>query len=128
MALLRDGVSTAGSLSVPSADLPLGLVMIRQRALVGTLPGDHCVYKITKITVIPLSEDEPQDLELEVRGSEPGAGTRGRNPGSEPGVGTRGRAAYPLHRLSFSHTKLQPIRNEVVGGPVSPLNHPPPPP
>lgn len=48
------------------ADLPLGLILIRQKALVGQLPGDHKVYKITKIVVIPLSEDEPQDLELEV--------------------------------------------------------------
>lgn len=47
-------------------DLPLGLILIRQKALVGQLPGDHKVYKITKIVVIPLSEDEPQDLELEV--------------------------------------------------------------
>ncbi len=37
-----------------------------RKALVGQLPGDHKVYKITKIVVIPLSEDEPQDLELEV--------------------------------------------------------------
>lgn len=48
------------------ADLPLGLILIRQKALVGQLPGDHKVYKITKIIVVPLSEDEPQDLELEV--------------------------------------------------------------
>ncbi|XP_026878409.2 phosphatidylinositide phosphatase SAC2 isoform X1 [Electrophorus electricus] len=48
------------------ADLPLGLVLIRQKALVGLLPGNHKVYKITKIAVIPLSEDEPQDLELEL--------------------------------------------------------------
>ncbi|KAG9341006.1 hypothetical protein JZ751_019759 [Albula glossodonta] len=48
------------------ADLPLGLIMIRQKALVGKLPEDHDVYKITKIVVIPLSEDEPQDLELEL--------------------------------------------------------------
>ncbi|MBN3324386.1 SAC2 phosphatase, partial [Atractosteus spatula] len=47
-------------------DLPLGLILIRQRALVGKLPGDHEVYKITKIAVIPLSDDEPQDLELEL--------------------------------------------------------------
>uniref|UniRef100_A0A8C9WKF6 Inositol polyphosphate-5-phosphatase F n=1 Tax=Scleropages formosus TaxID=113540 RepID=A0A8C9WKF6_SCLFO len=49
------------------ADLPLDLVLIRQKALVGKLPGGHEVYKITKIAVIPLSEDEPQDLELEVK-------------------------------------------------------------
>ncbi|XP_030628521.1 phosphatidylinositide phosphatase SAC2 isoform X1 [Chanos chanos] len=48
------------------ADLPLGLILIRQKALVGLLPVDHKVYKITKIAVIPLSDDEPQDLELEL--------------------------------------------------------------
>eukprot|EP00064_Thunnus_orientalis_P002318 superscaffoldBa00000164_g2325 len=47
-------------------DLPLGLVLIRQKALVGHLPGNHTVYKITKIAVIPLSDEEPQELELEV--------------------------------------------------------------
>lgn len=47
-------------------DLPLGLVLIRQKALVGNLPGEHKVYKITKIAVIPLSEEEPLDLELEL--------------------------------------------------------------
>uniref|UniRef100_A0A8C7MIG9 Inositol polyphosphate-5-phosphatase F n=1 Tax=Oncorhynchus kisutch TaxID=8019 RepID=A0A8C7MIG9_ONCKI len=48
-------------------DLPLGLILIRQKALVGQMPGDHKVYKITKIAVIPLSEEEPLDLELEVK-------------------------------------------------------------
>ncbi|XP_062376083.1 phosphatidylinositide phosphatase SAC2 [Sardina pilchardus] len=48
------------------ADLPLCLVLIRQKALVGELPGNHKVYKITKIAVVELSEDEPQDLELEL--------------------------------------------------------------
>ncbi|KAG7229941.1 hypothetical protein INR49_009661 [Caranx melampygus] len=47
-------------------DLPLGLVLIRQKALVGELPGNHKVYKITKIAVIPLSDEEPQELELEL--------------------------------------------------------------
>ncbi|XP_072247470.1 phosphatidylinositide phosphatase SAC2 isoform X1 [Leuresthes tenuis] len=47
-------------------DLPLGLVLIRQKALVGHLPGSHKVYKITKIAVIPLSDEEPQELELEL--------------------------------------------------------------
>jgi hypothetical protein len=49
------------------ADLPLGLILIRQKVLVGQMPGDHKVYKITKIAVIPLSEEEPLELELEVR-------------------------------------------------------------
>ncbi|KAM3606692.1 uncharacterized protein V6R79_021435 [Siganus canaliculatus] len=47
-------------------DLPLGLVLIRQKALVGQLPGNHKVYKITKIAVIPLSDEDPQELELEL--------------------------------------------------------------
>ncbi|XP_056466179.1 phosphatidylinositide phosphatase SAC2 isoform X1 [Gadus chalcogrammus] len=47
-------------------DLPLGLVLIRQKALVGRLPGNHKVYKITKIAVIPLSDEDPQELELEL--------------------------------------------------------------
>lgn len=47
-------------------DLPLGLVLITQKALVGNLPGDHKVYKITKIAVIPLSDEEPPELELEL--------------------------------------------------------------
>uniref|UniRef100_A0A7N9B1F8 Inositol polyphosphate-5-phosphatase F n=1 Tax=Mastacembelus armatus TaxID=205130 RepID=A0A7N9B1F8_9TELE len=54
-------------LTIPlHADLPLGLVLIRQKALVGHLPGNHKVYKITKIAVIPLSDEEPQELELEL--------------------------------------------------------------
>lgn len=48
------------------ADLPLCLVLIRQKALVGELPGNHKVYKITKIAVVELSEEEPQDVELEL--------------------------------------------------------------
>lgn len=54
------------SISLLLADLPLGLILIRQKALVGHLPGNHKVYKITKIAVIPLSDEEPQELELEV--------------------------------------------------------------
>lgn len=47
-------------------DFAWRLLLIRQKALVGKLPEDHEVYKITKIAVIPLSEAEPQDLELEL--------------------------------------------------------------
>ncbi|KAK2488489.1 hypothetical protein MC885_012583, partial [Smutsia gigantea] len=50
-------------------DLPWWLILIRQKALVGKLPGDHMVCKITKIAVLSLSEMEPQDLELEVPGN-----------------------------------------------------------
>ncbi|XP_044096563.1 phosphatidylinositide phosphatase SAC2 isoform X2 [Neovison vison] len=47
------------------SDLPWWLILIRQKALVGKLPEDHEVCKITKIAVLSLSEMEPQDLELE---------------------------------------------------------------
>nr|KAF6456503.1 inositol polyphosphate-5-phosphatase F [Rousettus aegyptiacus] len=50
-------------------DLPWWLILIRQKALVGKLPGDHEVCKVTKIAVLSLSEMEPQDLELEVKES-----------------------------------------------------------
>ncbi|XP_066094716.1 phosphatidylinositide phosphatase SAC2 isoform X2 [Saccopteryx bilineata] len=48
------------------SDFPWWLILIRQKALVGKLPGDHEVCKITKIAVLSLSEMEPQDLELEL--------------------------------------------------------------
>ncbi|XP_023564751.1 phosphatidylinositide phosphatase SAC2 isoform X2 [Octodon degus] len=48
------------------SDLPWWLILIRQKASVGKLPGDHEVCKITKIAVLSLSEMEPQDLELEL--------------------------------------------------------------
>ncbi|EHB13415.1 Phosphatidylinositide phosphatase SAC2 [Heterocephalus glaber] len=47
-------------------DLPWWLILIRQKALVGKLPGGHEVCKVTKIAVLSLSEMEPQDLELEL--------------------------------------------------------------
>ncbi|XP_075705143.1 phosphatidylinositide phosphatase SAC2-like, partial [Rhinoderma darwinii] len=47
------------------ADLPWWLLLIRQKSLIGVLPEDHEIYKVTKIAVIPLSAAEPQDLELE---------------------------------------------------------------
>ncbi|KAM6186343.1 phosphatidylinositide phosphatase SAC2 isoform 1-T1 [Rhynchocyon petersi] len=48
------------------SDLPWWLILIRQKAVVGRLPGDHEVCKVTKIAVLSLSEMEPQDLELEL--------------------------------------------------------------
>nr|KAF6322379.1 inositol polyphosphate-5-phosphatase F [Pipistrellus kuhlii] len=51
------------------SDFPWWLILIRQKALVGKLPGDHEVCKVTKIAVLSLSEMEPQDLELEVKES-----------------------------------------------------------
>ena len=40
--------------------------MVRQHHLVGTLPSGASIYKITKIAVLPLCQDEPKELELEV--------------------------------------------------------------
>ncbi|KAJ6669022.1 hypothetical protein lerEdw1_007831 [Lerista edwardsae] len=48
------------------SDLPWWLLLVRQKVVVGKLPGDHEVCKVTKIAAIPLSEAEPQDLELEL--------------------------------------------------------------
>ncbi|XP_074089618.1 phosphatidylinositide phosphatase SAC2 isoform X2 [Macrotis lagotis] len=48
------------------SDLPWWLILIRQKAVIGKLPGEHEVCKITKIAVLSLSEMEPQDLELEL--------------------------------------------------------------
>ncbi|XP_014641324.1 PREDICTED: phosphatidylinositide phosphatase SAC2 [Ceratotherium simum simum] len=48
------------------SDLPWWLILIRQKASVGKLPGGHEVCKVTKIAVLSLSEMEPQDLELEL--------------------------------------------------------------
>lgn len=59
--------STRGCGDLSLSDLPWWLILIRQKALVGKLPGDHEVCKVTKIAVLSLSEMEPQDLELEVR-------------------------------------------------------------
>eukprot|EP00079_Xenopus_tropicalis_P031377 XP_017945148.1 PREDICTED: phosphatidylinositide phosphatase SAC2 [Xenopus tropicalis] len=47
-------------------DLPWWLLLIRQKSLIGILPGGHEIYKINKIAAIPLSGAEPQDLELEL--------------------------------------------------------------
>ena len=40
--------------------------MVRQHHLVGTLPSGAAIYKITKIAILPLCQDEPKELELEV--------------------------------------------------------------
>ena len=42
------------------------LLMVRQHHLVGTLPSGAAIYKITKIAILPLCQDEPKELELEV--------------------------------------------------------------
>uniref|UniRef100_A0A4W3HBR4 Phosphatidylinositide phosphatase SAC2-like n=1 Tax=Callorhinchus milii TaxID=7868 RepID=A0A4W3HBR4_CALMI len=58
---LVEGV--VGKVQLPS-DVQWYLVVIRQKALVGTIPGGHKVYRISRVAVIPLSEVQPVDLEL----------------------------------------------------------------
>ncbi|XP_064466053.1 phosphatidylinositide phosphatase SAC2-like [Ornithodoros turicata] len=41
------------------------LVVIRQLSLIGCLPGNHEVYKINKVTLIPLCQHEAPDFDLE---------------------------------------------------------------
>ncbi|KAM9326771.1 phosphatidylinositide phosphatase SAC2 [Gastrophryne carolinensis] len=48
------------------ADLPWWLLLIRQKLLLGVLPGGHQIFKISKIAAIPLSSAEPPDLELDL--------------------------------------------------------------
>ena len=42
------------------------LLLVRQHHLVGMLPCGAEIYKITKIAILPLCQDEPKELELEV--------------------------------------------------------------
>ncbi|XP_043537037.1 phosphatidylinositide phosphatase SAC2-like [Chiloscyllium plagiosum] len=42
------------------------LILIQQKGLVGTVPGSHKMYKITKVAVLPLAHTEPFGLKLEV--------------------------------------------------------------
>ncbi|XP_078063261.1 phosphatidylinositide phosphatase SAC2-like, partial [Mustelus asterias] len=46
------------------------LILIRQKGLVGTVPGKHKMYKITKVAVVPLTDTEPSNLQLECLGEE----------------------------------------------------------
>lgn len=45
-------------------DMDPRLILIRKRSLVGKINGEHEVYKIDKVTVLPLSSAEPVDLDL----------------------------------------------------------------
>ncbi|XP_032869712.1 phosphatidylinositide phosphatase SAC2-like [Amblyraja radiata] len=46
-------------------ELECFLVLVQRKGLVGTVLGEHEMYKITKVAVIPLTDAEPQDLKLE---------------------------------------------------------------
>ena len=42
------------------------LLMIRSSSKVGTLPNGVDVYRISKVSVLSLSKEEPKDLDIEV--------------------------------------------------------------
>ncbi|KAK1154352.1 phosphatidylinositide phosphatase SAC2-like [Acipenser oxyrinchus oxyrinchus] len=42
------------------------LLLVRQKTLVGRILPGHQVFTVSKVVAIPLSEEEPQDLEFEV--------------------------------------------------------------
>ncbi|MGH0120788.1 UNVERIFIED_CONTAM: hypothetical protein FKN15_065124 [Acipenser sinensis] len=46
------------------------LLLVRQKTLVGRIPPGHQVFTVSKVVAIPLSEEEPQDLEFEERQKE----------------------------------------------------------
>lgn len=47
-------------------DIDKRLVVVRDRSVVGCLPGGHDVYKIKKISLLPLNQQHLPDVEFEV--------------------------------------------------------------
>ena len=43
------------------------LLLIKQRMEVGCVMDEHKIYKVNKIVMLPLSDAEPQELDLDVR-------------------------------------------------------------
>lgn len=49
------------------ADSDQRLVLIRQTSLIGSLPGNHQVFRVNKVVLLPLSVHESPEMEMEVR-------------------------------------------------------------
>uniref|UniRef100_A0A1E1XMC6 Putative inositol-145-triphosphate 5-phosphatase synaptojanin inp51/inp52/inp53 family n=1 Tax=Amblyomma sculptum TaxID=1581419 RepID=A0A1E1XMC6_AMBSC len=49
----------------PHPDSDQRLVLIRQMSLIGSLPGNHQVFKVNKVVLVPLSVHEAPELEME---------------------------------------------------------------
>ncbi|KAL1424091.1 hypothetical protein MTO96_003595 [Rhipicephalus appendiculatus] len=49
----------------PHPDSDQRLVLIRQTSLIGSLPGNHQVFKVNKVVLVPLSVHEAPELEME---------------------------------------------------------------
>lgn len=49
-----------------STDDDWRLILIKQKSVVGSVLEDHQIYKVNKIIVVPLSDADPQELDLDV--------------------------------------------------------------
>lgn len=68
----------------PHPDSDQRLVLIRQTSLIGSLPGNHQVFKVNKVVLVPLSVHEAPELEMEPCSKHPSSWRRpDRSPASE---------------------------------------------
>lgn len=68
----------------PHPDSDQRLVLIRQTSLIGSLPGNHQVFKVNKVVLLPLSVHESPELEMEPCSRHPSSWRRPeRSPASE---------------------------------------------
>lgn len=49
-----------------STDDDWRLILIKKKSVVGSVLEDHQIYKVNKIIVVPLSDADPQELDLDV--------------------------------------------------------------
>lgn len=42
------------------------LILIKQKSVVGSVLDDHQIYKVNKVIVLPLSDADPQEFDLDV--------------------------------------------------------------
>lgn len=68
----------------PHPDSDQRLVLIRQTSLIGSLPGNHQVFKVNKVVLVPLSVHEAPEMEMEPCSKHPSSWRRPeRSPASE---------------------------------------------
>lgn len=42
------------------------LILIKQKSVVGSVLEDHQIYKVNKVIILPLSDADPQEFDLDV--------------------------------------------------------------
>lgn len=42
------------------------LILIKQKSVVGSVLDDHQIYKVNKVIILPLSDADPQEFDLDV--------------------------------------------------------------